>query len=365
MRAGTRRRGRATRRSGKTRSRSPATCSRWSPAAWSASEQHLATTARAATCCCRSGSNRATRTRPATRCSRWSRSIRWDEQRFGLELDLDRFMIVAVADFNMGAMENKGLNIFNTKYVFATPRIATDADFAGVESVVGARVLPQLDRQPRHLPRLVPADAEGRPDGLPRPGVLGRHDGGRQRTRQRAAASARAVKRIEDVRVLRAAQFPEDAGPMAHPIRPDALPGDQQLLHGHRLREGRRGHPDAADAGRPRRLPARHGPVLRASRRAGGDLRRLRRRDRRRQRSRPVAVRPLVRAGRHAAAARRAAATTRRRAATGSKSSSTVRRRPARRPRRRCTSRWRSAWSRPWPRLRAAVLAEPTARCSR
>ncbi|HVL55799.1 MAG TPA: M1 family aminopeptidase, partial [Burkholderiaceae bacterium] len=65
------------------------------------------------------------------------RAIRWDEQRFGLELDLDRFMIVAVGDFNMGAMENKGLNVFNTKYVFANPRIATDADFANVESVVG------------------------------------------------------------------------------------------------------------------------------------------------------------------------------------------------------------------------------------
>jgi hypothetical protein len=64
------------------------------------------------------------------------RSIRWDERRFGLELDLDRFMIVAVGDFNMGAMENKGLNVFNTKYVFAHPRIATDTDFANVESVV-------------------------------------------------------------------------------------------------------------------------------------------------------------------------------------------------------------------------------------
>jgi aminopeptidase N len=65
-------------------------------------------------------------------------SIRWDEQRFGLELDLDRFMIVAVGDFNMGAMENKGLNIFNTKYVLANPSIATDADYANIESVVRA-----------------------------------------------------------------------------------------------------------------------------------------------------------------------------------------------------------------------------------
>ena len=64
-------------------------------------------------------------------------SIRWDEERFGLELDLDRFMIVATSDFNMGAMENKGLNIFNTKYVLANSRTATDADYAGIESVVG------------------------------------------------------------------------------------------------------------------------------------------------------------------------------------------------------------------------------------
>jgi aminopeptidase N len=65
------------------------------------------------------------------------KSIRWDEERFGLELDLDRFMIVATGDFNMGAMENKGLNIFNTKYVLANPSIATDTDYAGIESVVG------------------------------------------------------------------------------------------------------------------------------------------------------------------------------------------------------------------------------------
>ncbi|MES2128333.1 MAG: M1 family aminopeptidase, partial [Pseudomonadota bacterium] len=64
-------------------------------------------------------------------------SIRWDEERFGLELDLDRFMIVAVSDFNMGAMENKGLNIFNTKFVLANARVATDIDYAGIEAVVG------------------------------------------------------------------------------------------------------------------------------------------------------------------------------------------------------------------------------------
>jgi aminopeptidase N len=149
------------------------------------------------------------------------RSIRWDEERFGLELDLDRFMIVATGDFNMGAMENKGLNIFNTKYVFAQPRIATDADFAAVEAVVGheyfhnwtgnrvtCRDWFQLTLKEGLT---VFRDQEFSAD------MLAAEAGSLQ-----AAASARAVKRIEDVRSLRAAQFPEDAGPMAHPIRPDA-----------------------------------------------------------------------------------------------------------------------------------------------
>ncbi len=149
------------------------------------------------------------------------RAIRWDEQRFGLELDLDRFMIVAVGDFNMGAMENKGLNIFNAKYVFADPHIATDHDFAAVESVVGheyfhnwtgnrvtCRDWFQLTLKEGLT---VFRDQEFSADMLA------------ARSEDAAsAASARAVKRIEDVRVLRSAQFPEDAGPMAHPIRPDA-----------------------------------------------------------------------------------------------------------------------------------------------
>ncbi len=149
------------------------------------------------------------------------RSIRWDEDRFGLELDLDRFMIVAVGDFNMGAMENKGLNVFNTKYVFATPRIATDADFANVESVVGheyfhnwtgnrvtCRDWFQLTLKEGLT---VLRDQEFTADML-----------AAESPTPAAAASARAVKRIEDVRLLRSAQFPEDSGPMAHPIRPQS-----------------------------------------------------------------------------------------------------------------------------------------------
>ena len=140
-------------------------------------------------------------------------SIRWDEARYGLELDLDRFMIVAVGDFNMGAMENKGLNIFNTKYVLAQPETATDTDFANIESVVaheyfhnwtGNRVTCRDWFQLSLKEGLtVFRDQEFSAD-------------------QMGSESGRAVKRIDDVRLLRQLQFPEDAGPMAHPIRPDA-----------------------------------------------------------------------------------------------------------------------------------------------
>ena len=140
-------------------------------------------------------------------------AIRWDEQRFGLELDLDRFMIVAVGDFNMGAMENKGLNIFNTKYVLANAQTATDVDFANIESVVaheyfhnctGNRVTCRDWFQLSLKEGLtVFRDQEFSADMM-------------------GSESGRAVKRIEDVRVLRQVQFPEDAGPMAHPVRPDS-----------------------------------------------------------------------------------------------------------------------------------------------
>jgi aminopeptidase N len=140
-------------------------------------------------------------------------SIRWDEERYGLELDLDRFMIVAVGDFNMGAMENKGLNIFNTKFVLANPSVATDVDYANIEAVVGheyfhnwtgnrvtCRDWFQLSLKEGLT---VFRDQEFSADMI-------------------GTDSGRAVKRIEDVRVLRQTQFPEDAGPMAHAVRPDS-----------------------------------------------------------------------------------------------------------------------------------------------
>lgn len=139
-------------------------------------------------------------------------SVAWDEARFGLSLDLERFMIVAVGDFNMGAMENKGLNIFNTKYVLANQATATDTDYANIESVVGHEYFHNWTGN-----RVTCRDwfQLSLKEGL----TVFRD----QEFSQDLAgeASARAVKRIEDVRVLRTAQFPEDAGPMAHPVRPD------------------------------------------------------------------------------------------------------------------------------------------------
>jgi aminopeptidase N len=136
----------------------------------------------------------------------------WDEARFGLALDLERYMIVAVDDFNFGAMENKGLNLFNTRCVLASPATATDADFHSVESVVaheyfhnwtGNRVTCRDWFQLSLKEGLtVFRDQEFSMDMAGSP-------------------SARAVKRIEDVIQLRRLQFPEDAGSMAHPVRPE------------------------------------------------------------------------------------------------------------------------------------------------
>jgi aminopeptidase N len=141
------------------------------------------------------------------------KSVIWDEARFGLPLDLERFMIVATSDFNMGAMENKGLNIFNTKYVLANQATATDVDFANIESVVGHEYFHNWTGN-----RITCRDwfQLSLKEGLT---VFRDQEFSMDLC---AEASARAVKRIEDVRVLRTAQFPEDAGPMAHPVRPDS-----------------------------------------------------------------------------------------------------------------------------------------------
>lgn len=137
------------------------------------------------------------------------RAMRWDEEAFGREYDLDAFNIVAVSDFNMGAMENKGLNIFNTRYVLADPQTATDGDYDAIESVIAHEYFHNWSGN-----RVTCRDwfqlslKEG--FTVLRDQLFSQDMG------------SEAVKRIEDVRILRAIQFPEDSGPLAHPIRPDS-----------------------------------------------------------------------------------------------------------------------------------------------
>ncbi len=136
------------------------------------------------------------------------RAMRWDERVFGREYDLEMFNIVAVSDFNMGAMENKGLNVFNDKYILASPETATDGDYAGIEAVIaheyfhnwtGDRITCRDWFQLCLKEGLtVFRDQEFTADERSRP-----------------------VKRISDVRGLKSAQFTEDAGPLAHPVRPE------------------------------------------------------------------------------------------------------------------------------------------------
>jgi aminopeptidase N len=137
------------------------------------------------------------------------KSMKWDEDVFGLELDLERYMIVAVGDFNMGAMENKGLNVFNTKYVLARPDIATDTDFLNIDRVVAHEYFHNWTGN-----RVTCRDwfQLSLKEGLT---VFRDQEFG-------ADTYSRAVTRIQEVRGLRAAQFPEDAGPMAHPVRPQS-----------------------------------------------------------------------------------------------------------------------------------------------
>jgi aminopeptidase N len=137
------------------------------------------------------------------------RSMKWDEEVFGREYDLDLFNIVAVSDFNMGAMENKGLNVFNTKYVLADPDTATDADFDAVEGVIAHEYFHNWSGN-----RVTCRDWF----------QLSLKEGFTVLRDQLFSQDMRgeAVKRIEDVRILRGAQFPEDSGPLAHPIRPDS-----------------------------------------------------------------------------------------------------------------------------------------------
>ncbi len=137
------------------------------------------------------------------------RAMAWDEKRFGLEYDLDVYHVVATSDFNMGAMENKSLNIFNTKFVLAAPDTATDHDYQDVESVIGHEYFHNWSGN-----RVTCRDWF----------QLSLKEGLTVFRDQEFSAdlNSRALKRIEDVRLLRSMQFAEDAGPMSHPVRPDS-----------------------------------------------------------------------------------------------------------------------------------------------
>ena len=137
------------------------------------------------------------------------KAMRWDEEVFGREYDLDSYMIVAVDDFNMGAMENKGLNVFNSCYVLASPETATDEDYRAIEEVIGHEYFHNWSGN-----RVTCRDWF----------QLSLKEGLTVFRDQEFSADmqSRGVKRIEDVRNLRSSQFPEDGGPMAHPVRPDS-----------------------------------------------------------------------------------------------------------------------------------------------
>ena len=149
----------------------------------------------------------------ATQCEHALRSLqkamRWDEETFGREYDLDIYMIVAVDDFNMGAMENKGLNVFNSRYVLAKPQSATDADYQAIESIIGHEYFHNWSGN-----RVTCRDWF----------QLSLKEGFTVFRDQEFSGdmSSRAVKRIADVNALRTNQFREDAGPMAHPVRPES-----------------------------------------------------------------------------------------------------------------------------------------------
>jgi aminopeptidase N len=136
------------------------------------------------------------------------RSMKWDEDVFGREYDLDVFNVVAVSDFNMGAMENKGLNVFNDKYVLASGETATDGDYSGIEAVIAHEYFHNWTGN-----RITCRDWF---QLCLKEGLTVFRD-----QEFTADMRSRPVERISDVRGLRAAQFPEDAGPFAHPVRPD------------------------------------------------------------------------------------------------------------------------------------------------
>ena len=221
------------------------------------------------------------------------RSMRWDEERFGREYDLDVFNIVAVSDFNMGAMENKGLNIFNDALILASPETATDSNFMSIERVIAHEYFHNWTGN-----RITCRDWF----------QLCLKEGLTVFRDQEFCADQRsaALQRIREVRNLKAGQFPEDAGPLAHPVRPDryieinnfytatVYSKGAEVVRMLQTLLGREG------------FRTGHGPLLRAPRRPGGHCRGFRRLLRRRVGAGPRAVHDMVRAGRDARAGVRA-----------------------------------------------------------
>jgi hypothetical protein len=210
------------------------------------------------------------------------RAMRWDEQRFGLELDLEQYKIVAVGDFNSGAMENKGLNIFNAKYVLARSDVATDQDFLNIDRVVAHEYFHNWTGN-----RVTCRDwfQLSLKEGL----TVFRDQ------EYSADTYSRAVMRIREVRMLRAGQFPEDAGPMAHPVRPQSYMEIRNFYTMTVYEKGAEVGAHAACAARRGKIPGRDAPVFQAPRRPGRHLRRLRGGDAGRIGRRSVAIQALVR----------------------------------------------------------------------
>ena len=177
------------------------------------------------------------------------RAMAWDEKVYGREYDLDVFNIVAVSDFNMGAMENKGLNVFNDKYVLASQETATDDDYAGIEGVIAHEYFHNWTGN-----RVTCRDWF----------QLCLKEGLTVFRDQEFSADMRSapVKRISEVRALRAAQFPEDAGPLAHNVRPEVYNEISNFYTATVYQKGAEVDPDAQAPDRRRRLPGRDGHVF-------------------------------------------------------------------------------------------------------
>ena len=193
-------------------------------------------------------------------------AMTWDEDVFGLEYDLDVFNIAAVSDFNMGAMENKGLNVFNTKYVLARPETATDTDYQGIESVIAHEYFHNWTGN-----RVTCRDWF----------QLSLKEGLTVYRDQEFSADqgSRAVKRIGDVRALRAAQFREDAGPLAHPVQPASYLAIDNFYTATVYNKGAEVIRMMATIIGRAGVPPRHGPVFRPARQPRRDDRRFRRGD--------------------------------------------------------------------------------------